>query len=114
MGMREMRQGFKLIYMAEEKKQVSKVMLFALIFLVYIYVFGVLHEVTHAKVAYYYNVEPMEANVFLFKLVYNDTMLTSKQHDDYYFLQSLVEIASLPVLGIFMISFFIVMSKIED
>jgi hypothetical protein len=113
MGMREMRQGFKLIDMAEEKKQVSKVMLFAFIFLVYIYVFGVLHEVTHAKVAYYYNVEPVEANVFLFKLVYNDTMLTPQQHDDYYYLQSLVEIASLPILGMFMVVFFLVMSKID-
>lgn len=96
----------------KEKKSVKQVALFTFIFLLYIYTFGVMHEVTHAKVAYYFNVEPVEANVFLFKLVYNDTMLNAQQHEDYYYLQSLVEIVSLPILGFFMIAFFLVMSKI--
>ena len=98
----------------KKKKEVNKVVLFTILFVINIYIFSILHEACHVKIAYYFNVPVIRANIFTLDLLFDDRNLTPEQHTSYYFLQSLVEIITLPVFGMFLGIYFFLIARIDD
>jgi hypothetical protein len=96
---------------SKEAMRVFKTGIAVVEFLFFAYLFLVVHEITHTKIAYYFQVKLIHQDVYRFNLEYDASNLNREEFIQYQTLHSWNELIGTLVLGMMITAFYFVIVK---